>query len=963
MPSREERSIREIGQELYRRMSGRSPALFSGWEGGLLKRAQADPGFQTSLFFLIDVLPALSGPAEIRRHIEEYLPSDLPGGLSGWAGIGARFVPGMAERIGRRLIVPEDDIVDVVCALERRGLFSSVDLVGEEAVSDREADRTRDRYRTLLDRFDLHPPSNPLHLSLKPSSLNPDMNPLDPEGAAGVIGDRLAPVLQRLARVGGGLVLDMEQRDRKEIVLALFRRIQSDSPLRSESVGIALQAYLPETSRDLEELIAWGRKRGRRFPVRLVKGAYWDQEMAVAEQNNWPVPVFARQGETDAHYERLVDKLVNADDTVIPCFATHNLRTVSCAVSALKRNGRTSGEFHLLYGMSEPLQDALRDMGLPVRVYLPAGDILSGMAYLIRRLLENTANTSFLRRQFLSGEDPDTLLAPPPPIFPDRATKGRPSSRKPFPEEAFENEPLLDFSRGENRALFRLALSRVKESLGRDFGPRISGQETEGGGETVLSVDPSAPGRSIGDVRLAGGEDVRQALEEACRFRETWQRTPLPVRTSILLRAADVLRRRRLELSAREVFEVGKSWPEADADVCEAIDFCTYYARSAERYGETALPGIRGEKNRLCHEGRGVVLVLPPWNFPLAIPAGMTAAALVTGNVVLLKPSLEAPVIGSLLVDALLEAGVPPGAIHYLPGKGETLGRDLAAHPDVDMIAFTGSKSVGLSLLGLIGQPLPGQKNLKHVVCEMGGKNAIVVDDDADLDLAVPAILSSAFSYQGQKCSACSRVIAVGRIHDRLVERLVRGTEALKIGPPENPESRIGPVISARARDRVRGYIEKGREEGELLLERRLPKGAFESGGYYVGPAIFGNIRPHHVLAREEIFGPVLSVMKATDFREGIALAVDCDYRLTGGVFSRSPSHIDEAEQAFRVGNLYVNRGITGSRVGRQPFGGLGFSGWGSQTGGPEYLLSFMTSRVITENLLRHGCIAEGEEE
>ena len=959
MTTLEERDVRKFGEELYRRMSGKTPALFSGWEGEILKRAQTDTGFQRALFCLIDVLPVLTNTAEIRRHIEEYLGPFLSGGLSLFGGTGARLVPKLSERIGRRLIAAWDRFEDTVTAIERERRRVSLDLVGEEAVSHPEADRNRDRILALLDRFERLPLKSPLHLSLKASSLNPDMNPLDPEGSARAVLERLAPILRRLNDRGGGLVLDMEQRERKEIVLTLFRRIQEDPAYRSENIGIALQAYLPETAEDLSELLAWGRGRGLKFPVRLVKGAYWDQEVALARQNNWPVPVFQRQDETDAHFEALVDTLCGARDTVIPFIATHNLRTVSRAVCALRKHGGLPpGEVHLLHGMSEPLQEALIGLGVPVRVYLPVGDILPGMAYLIRRLLENTANASFLRRQILSRESSDSLLKPPPPLL-----RGKGSGKISFgnaplkPEHSgeFENEPFLDFSRKEIRTLFRAALDRVRGSLGRQLLPRIGGREVEGGEETIRSVDPALPSRAVAEVRLTDGKIAARALEEAIRFRETWRESSWETRISILLRTAGVLRSRRMDLAATEVFETGKSWTEADADVCEAIDFCVWYARMALRLKESGLSSPPGEENRLRYEGRGIALVLPPWNFPLAIPAGMTAAALVTGNVVLLKPSLEAPLMGALLVEALLEAGVPPGAIHFLPGRGETMGRQLAAHRDIDLIAFTGSRAVGVSLLGLIGNPSEGQKGLKHFVCEMGGKNAIVVDDDADLDLAVPAILSSAFSYQGQKCSACSRVIAVKGIHDRLAERLVQGAEALSIGPPEDPEHRIGPVISQRALERIRGYVGRGLKEGELLLDREIPEKIRETGGYYAGPAIFAGIRPQHVLANEEIFGPVLSVLKAESFREGIAFAVDCDYRLTGGVFSRSPSHIDEAKKTFRVGNLYINRGITGARVGRHPFGGLGFSGWGSPAGGPDTLLQFVTSRTISENVMRHG--------
>jgi RHH-type proline utilization regulon transcriptional repressor/proline dehydrogenase/delta 1-pyrroline-5-carboxylate dehydrogenase len=410
------------------------------------------------------------------------------------------------------------------------------------------------------------------------------------------------------------------------------------------------------------------------------------------------------------------------------------------------------------------------------------------------------------------------------------------------------------------------------------------------------------------------------------------------------------MRRRRDELAAWEIFETGKSWSEADADVAEAIDFCEFYAREMIRLGRPRRLGHEpGEVNHLAYAPRGVAAVIAPWNFPLAIPAGMVTAALVTGNAVLFKPSERAPIMGMLLAGILAESGLPDGVLQCLPGGPET-GQALVAHPDIQLVAFTGSKDVGLRILAGTAQMASRQRAVTRVIAEMGGKNAIIVDATADLDEAVSGVVASFTGYQGQKCSACSRAIVHEAVHDLFLDRLAAAVASLSIGPPEHPGNRVGPVIDERARDTIRRYIEIGTREGRLVMERQT-----EGPGWYVGPAVFAGIRPEHRLAQEEIFGPVLAVMKARDFDEALRLANSTSYALTGGVYSRSPVNLQKARERFEVGNLYINRSITGALVGRQPFGGYRLSGVGSKAGGEDYLAQFMVARVISENTLRRG--------
>jgi RHH-type proline utilization regulon transcriptional repressor/proline dehydrogenase/delta 1-pyrroline-5-carboxylate dehydrogenase len=417
---------------------------------------------------------------------------------------------------------------------------------------------------------------------------------------------------------------------------------------------------------------------------------------------------------------------------------------------------------------------------------------------------------------------------------------------------------------------------------------------------------------------------------------------------------AEVLRQRKFEFAACEILECGKQWREADADVCEAIDFCEYYASGAIALDEPQEVNVPGEENRFLYVPRGVTAVIAPWNFPLAILAGMTTAALATGNTVVMKPAEQSSITAAKLMGVFQEIDLPPGVANFLPGRGEVVGAGLVDHADVSLVVFTGSRAVGLAInkraaeVSAAGIPL-----VKRVIAEMGGKNAIIVDDDADLDEAVLGVVKSAFGYQGQKCSACSRVIVLDRVHDAFLSRLIEATRSLKVGPATDPATSVAPVIDRESVDRIKRYIELGRKEAREVLA--MDVGELATKGNYIGPHIYAEVKPSSRLAQEEIFGPVLAVIRAKDLTQAIAIANLTEYALTGGIFSRSPANLDRAAREMQVGNLYLNRSITGALVGRQPFGGYKMSGIGSKAGGPDYLLQFVIPKTITENTLRRG--------
>ena len=968
-----------IGEQLARLSAGRTPSLFEGrwWSHQALNLAMHDNLFKAQLFRFIDVLPSVTNDEQVVILAREYLgegETALFGthwGLKALAAtsLGARLsgkaIRSQIEHMARTFIagatIPE--AAPRLTGLWQEGRAWSVDLLGEATISDREADRYRDRCMealTLLAREAALWPSIPLleqdhlgsipriQLSIKISALSPHLDPIDPERSYRSVTERLRPILDLAMRLPASLIFDMEQAETKSLLVEIFTRLFAEPAYKNYPyAGLALQAYHRETARDIERLLAWVRQRGAPISIRLVKGAYWDSDTIRYRQRGWPLPLFEHKVETDANYESLASLLLSQSALIRPAFGTHNLRTLAYieAVAESLRLPPETWEYQMIFGMAEPFQHAVMQYGRRLRLYTPVGDLLPGMAYLVRRLLENTSNESFLRKEYVESQSLNRLLAP---SVLEGLTSMQPLLPQPTSTQNFRNEPQQDFSQADNRVAMQQALATVRSQLGREWKSSSGKQGLTG--PLLESRNPGNPDQVVGRLFSASSLDVEQAVRMAVQSWDLWRDTTMERRVDIMRAAASIMRTRRNELAAWEIYECGKPWREADADIAEAIDFLEFYAADWRRLAPPKRLGQEpGELNERIYIPRGVTAVIAPWNFPLAIPTGMVSAALVTGNPVMFKPSDRSLMMGHWLTEILHEAGVPAEILCCLQG-GPDIGRALTHHPDIVTIAFTGSKDVGLSLLKEAGTLMPGQQMVKRVLAEMGGKNAIIVDETADLDDAIAGVVSSFTGYAGQKCSACSRTIVHAAIYDSFLDRLKEAVLSLRVGDPEEPGTQVGPVIDRRAQSKIQEYIELGKKEARLLVE-----GTVTGAGWYIGPTVFVDVEPAHRIAQEEIFGPVLSVMKATSFQEALTMANSTAYALTGGVYSRSPTNLELARLRFDVGNLYLNRPITGALVGRQPFGGHRLSGVGAKAGGEEYLTQFVTTRIVSEQTLRRG--------
>ena len=832
--------ILKLGDELSDRMKGQLPSIFDSgyWQGRLLEWAMKDPGFKLDLLRFVDVLPSLKTDRQISTHVNEYLLRDdreLPRFLSGAVKLAASgFAPKLGAMAVRRgvtqlagqFIVGDDpaSALKVIEKMQRDGFAFTVDLLGEATVSNEEALAYRKRYLELIDELSARIESLPAddvikrnhlgpipvaNVSLKISAMDSQLDSLDRRGCVSRLKEMILPIFLRAKEKNVFINVDLEQWEYHGITYDLFEEILGHSEIKGwPHVGIVVQAYLKNAEKDIVRLMSLARSRGAPITVRLVKGAYWDYELVRAKQNGYPFPLFTDKKATDANYEKLSERLLDNIDNLIPAFGSHNHRSLLNAVALADRKKipPNAYEIQMLYGMAEPERKAFRDMGKRVRLYAPVGELLPGIGYLVRRLLENTSNQGFLRLSYREKTDRKDMLSRPVPAVPAGDTVEEKNG-------GFVNAPLTDFTDEKMVAAFQQGLDDMAASLPVKVPPVVNG-ERRFGTESVKHYCPSRTDLLVSELAVPGEADAEEAVRIAASAWPDWRDRPLEERAALLEKLAELLDADRERIAALQTYEVGKPIREADGDVAEAIDFCRYYARQALiELAPRSQSDMLGEENIFHYRGRGVTIVIGPWNFPAAILCGMATAALVAGNTVIMKPSGKSSAVGYALFEKMMEAGFPPDVIHFIPGAGGSLGDYLVTHPLVAQIVFTGSRNVGLSIVEKAGKPLPGQPQVKRVVCEMGGKNAIIVDDDAELDEAVSGVVKSAFGYAGQKCSACSRVIVVGKpVYESFVKRLVEACRSILIAPAHERGCRLGPVVDEVAYNRLLSVIKNQRE-------------------------------------------------------------------------------------------------------------------------------------------------------
>jgi RHH-type transcriptional regulator, proline utilization regulon repressor / proline dehydrogenase / delta 1-pyrroline-5-carboxylate dehydrogenase len=1038
-----ETRIFDLGSDLLKRARGHKSGVLSAqfYSDALMNWSMKDQNFKVQLFRFVDAFPMLKNAEAIHDHLDDYLTQPgvtVPGPIAAALKAGALLKSVSAGMISKQItgmaskFIAGTDAASALPGLKELwndGIAFSVDLLGETCVSEEESEYYAKKYLDLIQNLPAtvaswksQPALETDHLgtvprtnvSIKISALSSRVDPIDTEGSIQGLMTRLLPILETARDRGVFINFDMEHFAFKDLTIELFQRCVEKIDFQS---GLAMQAYLRSGPDDAKRMAEWAKRKNKLVTVRLVKGAYWDAETIKSEMHGWPVPVWAKKWETDACFERMAEIFLDAcpvlgssplrgESAPSPsrpsgiklALGSHNVRSIAAALAGLESRNlpRNAIELQMLHGMADQLKYAAAEMGLRVREYVPVGDMIPGMAYLVRRLLENTSNESWLKAGFMENADAGALLRVPGPtdvrpsgvVVPGTASGSGVGVSSPLPHgrvsdgvrhqlsaavagvgngEPFFNESMRDFADARQRSDFSQAVARATV-------PKVANERTPADGSAMV--------------------------ERAAKAFPMWRDVDARVRANALVLAASRMRELRDGLAGVMIKESGKTWREADADVCEAIDFCEFYAREAVGLFERKRLGrFIGELDEAWYQPKGVAVVISPWNFPLAICCGMTAAAMVTGNTVIVKPAEQTPGIASIMVDILREsiqkaiaaagsAGGGKGGIkvkaddvlHFCPGPGETVGASLVRDPRIALVAFTGSRDVGLDILqaaapispfsnsgsSSTNAPRSSPTHIKRVIAELGGKNAVIVDVSADFDEAVLGVRQSAFGFQGQKCSACSRCIVVdpdgaqGPAITTFSRRLVEATKALIIGDPVNPGTDVGPVIDHDAKQKIQGFIQRATAGGLKAHGLQVPEGLEAATGKpYVAPTIFLNVPPDHELAREEVFGPVLAVIHAHTFTEALEIANSPSYKLTGGVFTRKPSHLEQAKRDFRVGNLYINRGITGALVGRQPFGGFAMSGVGSKAGGHDYLLQFVEPRASCENTMRRGFAPE----
>ncbi|MBC6415253.1 MAG: bifunctional proline dehydrogenase/L-glutamate gamma-semialdehyde dehydrogenase [Bdellovibrionales bacterium] len=992
-----EKKIFEIGSELLKESKNQDQLFFkkNWWYQKILSWTMKNQKLKTSLFRFIDVLPNLSNDKQFLSHWKEYFKdqdlSFITSGLS-------HLVPSLMVQTLRKQITQVaqmfitgsnvETALKVISQNWEKGLAFSFDILEEETLSEKEAEIYFQSYLSVMNQLkvaqknwsykktlqqDSSGDIPKVNISVKISALFSQIKVSAWEYSKIQIKNRLRLLFRKAVQDFSFINLDMEYYHYKDLYLEIFKELLMEEEFKNyPHFGIVVQAYLKDSLKDLQELIHFCKMRKQKITIRLVKGAYWDSEYLLARRENWLIPVFTQKVETDINFEKALVLLFKECEHVKIAVGSHNIRSIAYALTLYEKYPQAQIEFQLLYGMAEGLTASLSQRGFLTRLYCTVGELIPGMSYLVRRLLENSSNQSFILNSLMKKESPEKLLSAP---CLKESSKRRVKPTEKLQYEGFEkalsfqtkgyfsNFPVPDFSKKQNRDSFRKSLKEWKIQFPLEV-PILLGSKRLKSSEIFKRENPNQTEQMISNTFFADKDIVSKAVEKCHNFFPKWKTSPTSQRVTCLQKVAQIMKKNFFNLASLQVYEVGKTWEEACGDVAEAIDFCSYYALSYERLATPQLTDeVSGEESFLSYEAIGCVAVIAPWNFPLAILTGMTVAPLVCGNTVLIKPAEQSSLTAYEFVKILLKAGFPSESFAFLPGKGEEVGKALVEHPKISIISFTGSFEVGEQIMKKAGSILQGQENIKRCVLEMGGKNAIVVDSSADLDLAIKGILQSSFVFQGQKCSACSRIVILEDIYDRFMKRFIPALESLIIGSSENPETTLGSVVDRKAYERIQNFIKRQEKFSEnnnksSLKQRLLYKDIdkdFIKKSYFISPVLYLTSDRDSELMQKELFAPIVACFKVKTLKEAIQIVNHSSFGLTAGIYSRHPRHIEEFQSFVSVGNLYVNRTCTGAIVKRHPFGGRKMSGLGSKAGSVDYLKQFMQVKVVTENNVRRG--------
>ncbi|MBI3032073.1 bifunctional proline dehydrogenase/L-glutamate gamma-semialdehyde dehydrogenase [Candidatus Woesearchaeota archaeon] len=1010
-----EQRIQELGKQILTEAQQHIPALHTegGRRNALFDLCMQDQQAATQIFRFMDVFPSLKNDA-IVPHLKEYLIdthvnlgvlSPLVKATNIAPMVAIKTIKHFSENMAKSFIAGNtiEEGVDAVASFPV-GRSCTFDIVGEITTSKVDAEKYLHAYLHALDVLEKVYGKNAvdafgkpkINLSVKLSALYEHFDPVDPEGTSEHVRKRLRPIFRKARSISAFINLDMEHFQYNRLTNKIFMELLEEDEFKDFAhAGCVVQAYLTSSSDILDMLIAFAKKRGIPITVRLVKGAYWDHEVMLACQNGWEIPVYTKKKDTDANYEHLAEKLAQNNHYVRGAFATHNARSVAVVLALVEEYNldKKYWEIQKLYGVAQEIGTSLEKMNVPVRDYVPCGALVPAMGYFVRRLLENSSNEAFVRGlkkdldiNALLKNPADTSIASSPQHTAQTTSSSLSSSssnngflskiksyfssevsshvnnvnnnhvnttKKSEQTSSFKNYPAPNFADPAFYQEYTTALSKFNRKKGIISHRLKIGKHWVDTGAFLPSYNPSYKTEVLGKVTKGSRKEIELALQAAAEAFQTWKKLSAEERANYLFKTADIMSEKLHELSILIMYESGKTAREAYADVVEAIDFLNYYGDQMIALDkEVFTQSIPGEDNTAFWQPCGVAAVISPWNFPLAILTGMVSAALVAGNTVVMKPASATPLIAGELMRLFEQAGLPGGVLNFVVCDSKDA-EVLITSPLVHLIAFTGSEDVGKFIYEKASLVNKDQKQFKNVIIETGGKNAIIVDESADLEQAVVGVLKSAFGYSGQKCSAASRVIVFEAVYDIFVEKLKNAILSLRLADSCLPEADLGPVINEAAFSRILSLIKQAEQQGGKILAGGK---ADNSKGYFIQPTLIA-IEPNNIIAQEEIFGPVLAVLKAKNFNQALELANNTRYALTGGLYSRTPSHILRAKHEFEVGNLYVNRTITGAVVGRQYFGGFKLSGLGSKAGGPEYLPRFMHRVVRTINQDRSGHI------